>query len=66
MQNILKELVLQAMTENSNANAAILQALQCTTEAAAVNQPAAMQNGQNNDVKTIHSILYSFSMVDVV
>ena len=45
MQNASKGVILQATTENSSINAATLQALQCMTVVAAVDRPAAVQNG---------------------
>ena len=66
MQNALKGAILQAMTENSNANAVTLQALQHTTVVAAVDQPIAVQNGQNNDITTVHNILYNSKRVQIV
>ena len=52
------------MTENSNVNTAILQALQRTTVVAAVDLPAAVQNGQNNGITNIHNILHNCSTVN--
>ena len=45
MQNALKRAILQVTTENSNVNAATLQALKYTTVVAAVDLPSAVQNG---------------------
>ena len=53
MQNALKGAILQVMTENSNVNAVMLEALQHTTVLAAVDQLAAVQNGQNNEIATV-------------
>ena len=66
MQNASKGVILQVITKNSNVNAATLQALQCTTVVAAVDQPAAVQNSQNNDITTIHNILPICIIVNVV
>ena len=65
MENALKGVILQAMTKNSNVNAVTLQALQCITVAVALHQPA-VQNGQNNEITTIHYTLPTCSMVEVV
>ena len=54
------------MTENSNVNAAILQALQRMTVVAAVDRPTVLQNGQNSEITTIHNILHNFSTVNIV
>ena len=54
------------MTENSNANAVILQALQRPTVVTAVDRPAAVQNSQNNEITTIPNITPNCSMVNVV
>ena len=66
MQNSLKRVILQSTTENSNVNIAMLQALQCTTVVAAVDRPEAMQNGQNNEITTIHNILPICSAVNAI
>ena len=66
MQNTLKGAILQVKTKNSNENAVILQVLQHTTVVAAVDQPAAVQNSQNNEITTIHNIPPICSMVKVV
>ena len=66
MQNASKGAILQAMTENSNVNTAILQALQHTTVVAAVDLPVAVQNGQNNEITNIHNILQNCSTVNNV
>ena len=66
VQNALKEAILQAMTKNSNVNAATLQALQCMTVEAPMDRPAAIQNGQNNKITAIHDILPICGMVEVV
>ena len=66
MQNALKGAILLETIENSNVNAAILQALQYTTVVAAVDRAAAVQNGQNNEITIIHSIPSICSMVEVV
>ena len=66
MQNASKGAILQVTTKNSNVNAAILQALQCTIVLAAVDRPAIVQNSQNNETTTIHNIPPIFSMVKVV
>ena len=66
MQNASKGAILQATTENSNVNAAILQALQCTAVVAAVDRLSAVQNSQNNEVITIHNIPPICSMVNIV
>ena len=54
------------MTENSNVNAATQQALQRTTVVAAVDQPAAVQNGQNNEITTVPNIPHSCSTINAV
>ena len=66
MQNTLKGAILQATTENSTVNAAILQALQCTTVVAAVDQPAAVQNGKNNEITIVPNIPHNCSIVNTV
>ena len=66
MQNASKGAILQAKTENSTVNAATLQALQCMTVVAAVNQPAAVQNGQNNKITTVPNIPRNCSTVNTV
>ena len=67
MQNAFKGAILQATTENSNVNAATLQALQHTTVVAAVDGPVAVQNGQNNEITAIvHNIPPNCSTVNVV
>ena len=65
MQNASKGAILQATTENSTVNAAILQELQHTTVVAAVDRPAAVKNGQNNEITTVPNILCSCSTVNV-
>ena len=55
IHNLLSGMILQATSENANLNGATLQTLQHTT-VAAVDQLAAIQNGQNNDSTTVHSI----------
>ena len=54
VNNLSSGMILQATSKNANLNGATLQALQHTT-VAAVDQLAAMQNGQNNDSTTVHS-----------
>ena len=66
MQIASKGAILQVTTENSNVNIATLQALQCMTVVATVDQPAAVQNGQNNKIITIHNIPRNCSMVNIV
>ena len=56
MQNALKGVILKVTTKNSNVNAATLQAMQYMTVLTAVDRPSAVQNGQNNDTTTLHSI----------
>ena len=46
MQNDSKGAILQVITNNSNVNAVILQAMEYTTVAEAVYQPVATQNSQ--------------------
>ena len=66
MQNALKGVILQATTENSNVAAVTLQALQCMTVVAAVDQPEAVKNGQNNEITTVPNIPHSCSIVNLV
>ena len=66
MQNASKGAILQATTKNSNVNAATLQALQHTTVVAAVDRPAAVQNGQNNEITTVPNIPHNCSTVNAV
>ena len=54
------------MTENSNIYAVILQALQYTTVAAAVDRPSVAQNSQNNDTATVHNIQCNCSNIEIV
>ena len=55
MQNSSNGVILQAMTENWNINAVVLQALQ-NTIVIAIDQLAAEQNDQNNDFTTVGNI----------
>ena len=57
---------MQATTKNSTVNAATLQELQRTTVVAAVDRPAAVQNGQNNKITTIQNIPHNCSTVNAV
>ena len=66
MQNATKGAILQAMTENSTVKAAMLQALQHTRVVAAVDRPAAVQNGQNNKITTVPKILHNCSTINAV
>ena len=66
MQNASKGAILQVITENSTVNAATLQALQRTTVVAAVDRPAAVQNGQNKKITTVPSILHNCSTLNAV
>ena len=61
MQNALKGAILQVTIENSNVNAAMLQALQCTTVATAVDRLVVVQNSQNNDITTVYNIMCNYS-----
>ena len=62
----MKGAILQAMTKNSTINAATLQALQYTAVVAAVDQPAAVQNGQNNEITTVPNIPCNCSIINAV
>ena len=66
MQNASKGVILQATTKNSTVNAVILQALQHMTVLAAVDRPAAVQNGQNNEITTVPNISHNCSTVNAV
>ena len=66
MQNASKGVILQVTTKNSNVDAAMFQALQCTTVVAAVDRLEAVKNGQNNEITTVTNILPNCNMVNIV